>query len=103
MQALLAGFANVALKYTHTCCKLAAAAVSAYSRATVWLFPDPAFGVTETAVGVPESPATVQKPSDCHPLPAPAASRACKKMLLAPAYVGLKVIGTVHAKVLPLG
>jgi hypothetical protein len=49
MQALLAGFANVALKYTHTCARLAAPAVSEYLSAKVWVVADPEFGVTETA------------------------------------------------------
>jgi len=42
------------LKYTHTCCRLAAPAVSEYSSAKVWLVPDPELGVTETVAGVPE-------------------------------------------------
>ena len=50
MQALVAGFAKVALKYTHACSRLAAPAVSEYLSAKVWVVPDPEFGVTETVV-----------------------------------------------------
>ena len=42
-----AGFAKVELKYTHTCCKLDAPAVSEYCSAKLWLAPDPELGVTE--------------------------------------------------------
>jgi hypothetical protein len=77
MQALLAGLANVALKYTHTCARLAAPPVSEYCSAKVWLVPDPELGDTETEDGVPEVNATVQEPKGCHPLLDPDASTAC--------------------------
>ncbi len=47
---MLAGLANVELKYTHTCCRLDAPAVSEYCSAKVWLVPDPELGVTESVV-----------------------------------------------------
>jgi hypothetical protein len=50
MQALLAGLANVALKYAHACVRLAAPAVSEYLSAKVCVVADPEFGVTETVV-----------------------------------------------------
>ena len=49
MQALLAGLANVALKYAHTVARLAAPVLSEYWSVKVWLIPDPELGVTETA------------------------------------------------------
>jgi hypothetical protein len=52
MQALLAGLAKVALKYTHTCCRLDAPAVSEYWSAKVWLVPDPELGVTAAVVAL---------------------------------------------------
>jgi hypothetical protein len=78
MQALLAGLANVALKYTQTCARLDAPAVSEYCRAKVWLVPVPEFGDTETEDGVPEVKATVQAPKGCHPLLDPDTSTACR-------------------------
>ncbi len=67
-----------ALKYTHTCCRLAAPEVSEYWSAKVWLAPDPELGVTETAAGVPVAPVTVQLPDCCHPLDVPDISTAIK-------------------------
>ena len=55
MQAWLAGLANVVLKYTHTCCRLPAPAVSEYSNANVWVAPDPELGLTETDDGGADS------------------------------------------------
>ena len=78
MQALLAGFAKVALKYAQTCCRFAAPAVSEYCNAKVWLAPDPEFGVTETVEAVPAADVTVQEPSCCQPLLAPDTSTACR-------------------------
>jgi hypothetical protein len=96
---------NLAVIQTHTDVRSLAPSGSAYCSANVCWRPEPLLGVTDTVVGGPLgaiwlAAGAVQVPIVCHPLAA-IDPPAYMKVVFAPAYIAVNVIGRLKVRFVP--